>query len=83
MEPNVVTAVIIDIQEEYNNTDTITFTRGKVHNYLGTKIYFSAPKKVEITTNDYIFDILDDAPDEMIGEAITPAGAHFFQTNEE
>ena len=33
--------------------------------------------------NDSIFDILDDAPDEMIGEAVTPAGAHLFQVNEE
>ena len=47
------------------------------------KIYFSAPEKVEITTDDSIFDILDDSPDEMIGEAVTAAGAHLFQVNEE
>ena len=26
--------------------------------------------------NDSIFDIINDAPDDMIGEAVTPAGAH-------
>ena len=83
VDPNVVTAVIADIQKEYGKTDTVTFTHGKVHNYLGMKIDFSAPEKVEITMNDSIFDILDDTPDDMIGGAVTPAGAHFFQVNEE
>ena len=83
MEPNVVTAVIADIQKEYRKTDTVTFTRGKLHNYLGVKIDFSAPEKVEITMNGCIFDILEDAPDAMIGKAVTPAGAHLFQVNEE
>ena len=45
------------------------------------KIDFSAPEKVEITMNGSIFDILDDAPDESIGEALTPAGARFLQVN--
>ena len=44
--PNDVIAVIADIQKEYGKTDTFTFTRGKVHNYLGMKIDFSAPEKV-------------------------------------
>ena len=43
MDPNVVTAVIADIQKEYSNTDTDMFTYGKLHNYLGMKIDFSAP----------------------------------------
>ena len=66
MDPNVVTAVIADIQKEYRKTDTVTFTRGKLHNYLGMRIDFFAPNKVQITMNDYIFDILDGAPDDMI-----------------
>ena len=47
------------------------------------KIDCSAPDKLEITMNDSNFDILDDAPNDMIREAITPAGAHIFQVNEE
>ena len=74
MEPKVVTAIIYDIKKEYVKTDTVTFTRGKVHNCLGIKIDFSAPEKVEITMNDSIFDILDDDPDDIIGESVTPAG---------
>ena len=79
--PNVVIAVIADIQKEYGKTDTVTFTRGKLHNYLGMKIDFSVPEKVETTMNDSIFYILDDAPDEIIGGAVTPAGARFLQVN--
>ena len=78
VELNVVTAVIADVQKEYGKTYTVTFTRGKVHNYLGTKIDFYAPEKVEITMNDSFFDILDDAPNYMIGEAVTPAGDELF-----
>ena len=47
------------------------------------KIDLSAPEKVEINMNDSIFDILDDAPNDMIGEDVTPKGAHLFQVNEE
>ena len=32
VDPNVVTAIIADIQKEYGKTDTVTFTCGKVHN---------------------------------------------------
>ena len=67
MDPNFVTSVIADIHKEYVKTDTVMFTRGKVHNYLGMKIDLSASEKVEITMNDSIFDILDDAPDDIIG----------------
>ena len=83
MEPNVVTSAINDIHKKYGKTDDITFTRGKLNNYLGMKIDFSAPDKVKITMNDSIFDILHDAPDDMIGEAVTPSGAYLFQFNEE
>ena len=83
MYPNVLTTIIAIIQKEYGKTDTVTFTCGKVHNYLGMQIYFSAPEKVEITMNGSIFDILYDAPDEIIGEAVTPTVAHLFQVNKE
>ena len=33
--------------------------------------------------NDSVFDILDDSPDDIIWEAVTPAGYHLFQVNEE
>ena len=81
VDPNAVTAVIADIHKEYNKTDTVTFTRGKVHNWLGIKIDFSAPEKVKIAMNDSIFYILNDAPNDMIGEAATSAGDHIFQVN--
>ena len=33
--------------------------------------------------NNSIFDIINNAPDGMNGEAVTPAGSHLFQVNEE
>ena len=82
MDPKVLSVVVAKIHKKYGKTDTVTFTHGKSQNYPGIKIDFSSLERVEITINDSISDILDDAPDDMIGEAVTPAGAHFFQVNE-
>ena len=81
-DPKVVSAAVAEIHKKYGKTDTVTFTHGKAQNYRGIKIYFSSPERVEITINDSIFDILDDALDDIIGEAVTPAGAHLFRVKE-
>ena len=41
VDPNVVTTVKYDTQKDYGKSNTVTFTRGKVHNYLGMEIDFS------------------------------------------
>ena len=42
---------------------------------------YSAPGKVKFSLTDYIKMMLDNLPDEMNGEAATPAAAHLFETN--
>jgi hypothetical protein len=39
---------------------------------------YSCPGKVTIWMDDYVKDILDEAPDEMDGTAATPAAEHLF-----
>jgi len=41
--------------------------RGKVHDYLGMKINFNAPRKVHFTMEEYVNGVIDKAPDDMNG----------------
>jgi hypothetical protein len=54
-----------------------------VHDYLGMVIDFSEDGKVQIKMVDYITDMLDELPDDMAGEAASPAANHLFTINKE
>ena len=56
-------------------------TRGKVHEYLGMTIGFSDVGKVKITIYDYVDEMINELPTEMIGESSTPtpAASHLFE----
>jgi hypothetical protein len=49
--------------------------------YLGMTLYYTSPGKVQIIMSDYIKGILDDLPNDMDGEAPTPAVNHHFDVN--
>jgi len=57
-DPAVVTNVIEMFQSEFGKEVPLTITRGKVHEYLGMKINFSAPGKVQFTMEEYIKGLL-------------------------
>ena len=40
---------------------------------------FSVPSEVTIHMDDYMSDLLEDAPEDMAGPAVTPAGDHLFK----
>ena len=54
IDPNVVTDVIKLIESEFGKEAPLTIRRGKVHDYLGMKINFSIPGKVQFTMEDYV-----------------------------
>lgn len=66
----------------YGKEAPLTVTRGKVHDYLGMTIDYSVEGKVMIKMLDYVLEILDEAPVDMNGEAVTPAAEHLFTLNE-
>jgi hypothetical protein len=80
-EPSVVTELLNKLDNEFGKEAKITINRGRTHEYLGMKFDFNEPRVATITMIDYIKGLLDDAPKEMLGTAITPAGNHLFQVN--
>ena len=82
VDPNVVTGVIDQLEKEFGAETPITKTRGKVHDYLGMVLDFSTPGKVKFSMVDYIKEMLDELPEDMAGEAATPAANHLFEVNE-
>ena len=76
-----VTDVITQLQGTFGKEAPLTITCGKVHDYLGMVLDYSAPGKVKFSMTDYNKMMLANLPDEMSGEASTPAAAHLFETN--
>jgi hypothetical protein len=76
-----VTRIIEQLEGEFGQESPLTVNRGKTHEYFGMKIDYNAEGKVKITMSEYISNMLDDAPGDMLGESATPAGNHLFQVN--
>jgi hypothetical protein len=77
----VVDEFIEQMEEEFGQETPLNKSRGKIHDYLGMTLDFTTPGTVVVTMVDYITAILKDAPDDMLGLAVTPAARHLFQVN--
>jgi hypothetical protein len=53
-DPNVITAVLKQIEGRYGRQMPLTVTRGKKHDYLGMILDYSVDGKVKILMVDYI-----------------------------
>ena len=73
VDPNVVTDVIKDIEKVFGKEDPLTIHRGKIHDYLGMQLDYSEEGKVRITMFEYIKTMLSELPEDMDGEAASPA----------
>ena len=85
-DATVVTTVLEQTDAVYGKESPLTVTRGKIHDYLGMKIDFDIPGKVQFTMIDYIQSLLDELAESMdIGESIsvTPAADHLFTVDTE
>ena len=75
------TTIIDIISSVYGRDSPLTFTRRKVHEYLGMTIDFSEKGKGKFIIYDYIADMLEYLPeDTKTGESETPAEYHLFTT---
>jgi hypothetical protein len=63
--------------------DPLTITRGDIHDYLGMTLDYSVPGQVSIRMNDYVRDLLEEAPADMDGTAATPVVDHLFTINKD
>jgi hypothetical protein len=58
-------------------------TRGKTHDCLGMTLDFTKDGEAKIAMKDCIEEILAETPDDMDGEAGTPASLHLFAARDE
>jgi hypothetical protein len=63
---------------KYGQETALVMHHGKIHNYLGMTIDYSEDGKVKFIMTDYVQGILDEAPDNMNGTAVTPAASNLF-----
>jgi hypothetical protein len=81
VDANVVTKIIEDISGVFGTQTPLTVHRGTRHEYLGMTLDFSKNKKVSIHMDQYINQIVNEAPKDMEGEASTPACNFLFSVN--
>jgi hypothetical protein len=77
------TKIIKRINDEFGKEAPITFTRGKVHDYLGMTLDYSEKGKVKIKILEYVEKMLADLQAEMDGEAPSPAANHLLTINDD
>jgi hypothetical protein len=77
------TDIINLIKDEFGKEAPLTITRGKIHDYLGMTLDYSEEGKVKIKMSDYVEKMLADLPEEMDGEAATPAANHLFDVDDD
>ena len=68
VDPKVIDTIIGVLQEKFGKHAPLTFTRGKVHDYLGMCIDLSIKGKVMITMIDMIIKMFELLPDKMKAE---------------
>jgi hypothetical protein len=74
----VVNDLITDLDSEFGKETPLSKSWGKVQDYLGMTLDFSAPGQVTVTMIDYIKVICMDLLKDMIRRAATPAASHLF-----
>jgi hypothetical protein len=65
--------IIKRLDEKYGKEAPLMVNRGTVHEYLGMTIDYSEKGKVKFIMKNYIENLLDEVPEEMLGHAATPA----------
>lgn len=80
----VIEDLVTTLNDWYGKLDPLTITRGDVHDYLGMMLDYNVPgQKVSIQMDDFVPDLLEEAPNNMNGTAVTPAADHLFTINED
>jgi hypothetical protein len=77
----VVDKVIELIAGEFGKEAPLNVNRGTSHEYLGIHLRFDIPGKVCISMSKYIEEMMAELPDDMDGQARTPASLHLFEVN--
>jgi hypothetical protein len=79
VDATVTTKVIKQIKNEFGKGAPLTI----IHDHLGMTLDYSEKGKVNIKMMDDAEKMLADLPEEMSGEATTPAANHLFDVDED
>ena len=85
VEESVVEDAMSKMQEEYGQEAPLTVSQGKVLEYLGMKIDFSDAGKVVFLMREYVKNLLEECPAELLkagSTATTPAANHISNINQ-
>ena len=74
--------IIKQLMTKFGQDETLTTCRGKILDYLGMKIDYRRKGKVTFSMENYIKQILEDAPFDMEGTAKTTATCNLFNVND-
>ena len=77
-----VQGIIDQLSEAYGKHSELTVNHGPVHDYLGMTVDYSQPGKVRIGMDQYVRDLIDNMPDNIIGLCRTPAADHLFRVSD-
>lgn len=80
-------AVLDDIADKlndrYGKEALLTVHRGPIHDYLGMTIDYSQDGLVKFIMMDFLQGLLDEAPDDMDGTAVSPAANNLFTVDKQ
>jgi len=74
--------ILKQLTTKFGQDAPLTACRGKILDYLGMKIDYRRKGKVTFSMENYIKQILEEAPYDMEGIAKTPATCHLFNVND-
>ena len=73
--------IIEKLNGVYGKEAPLVVTRGKVHDYLGMTLDYSVDGQCKVIMKDYVEATLEALPNDMDGEAATPAAHRLFEVN--
>jgi len=82
VEKEVVEEIVAELSRRYAKHADLTVERGNTHDYLGMVIRYEG-NQAHIEMDQYVKDITTDAPEDMNGNAVTPATSHLFEVNQD
>lgn len=82
VDKKVVEDILKQLMKKFRQDAPLTTCRGKILDYLGMKIDYRRKGKVTFLIENYIKQIIEEAPYNMEGIAKTPATCHLFNVND-
>jgi hypothetical protein len=72
------------LEQQYGDprVNTVKVTRGKLHDYLGMTLDYTAPGQVKIDMTKYIKAMIDEFPEELPGKVNCPWNENLFKHDE-